>query len=159
MDQGLLLQIAIGAAGLIVGLGAGFALRRPDRRLTERMKALEGDLQDARQRYDRHRAQVEKHFERTSDLFRDLTEQYTQLYSHLAKGARELCPEGGPALGRGLDDPLLAETLGARAAAAEEGAPGAAAETAADEPEPRVDDDLSGDSADDEEKTPESGSR
>ena len=55
---------------------------------------------------------MEKHFERTSELFRDLTEQYTALYAHLAEGARELCAEGGPALGRGLNDPLLATTFG-----------------------------------------------
>lgn len=112
MDQGVLLLIGIGAAGLLVGLGVGLVLRRPDGRLRERVKTLEADLQEAQRRHDAHRARVEKHFERTSDLFRDLTEQYTALYTHLAEGARELCPEGGPALGRGFNDPLLAASFG-----------------------------------------------
>jgi len=113
MDPALLWQIGIGGGGLLAGLGLGFALRRPDRKLTARVTELEADLHAAERRYDEHRARVEKHFERTSQLFRDLTEHYTALYSHLAEGARELCPEGGPALGRGLDDPLLSLGFGA----------------------------------------------
>lgn len=102
------LQIGIGLAGLALGLLLGLALRRPERTLRARVAELELELQDARRIHDEHRARVEKHFERTSDLFRDLTDHYAALYSHLAEGARQLCPEGGPALGRGLDDPLLA---------------------------------------------------
>ena len=113
MDQVVLWQIGIGVAAFVIGLGAGLALRRPDRRMKAQIEALRGELQDKQREYDQHRARVDKHFERTSDLFRNLTEQYTELYGHLAEGARELCSEGGPALGRGLNDPLLAATLGA----------------------------------------------
>jgi uncharacterized membrane-anchored protein YhcB (DUF1043 family) len=97
----------------VIGLGAGLVLRRPDRRMKAQVEALRSELQETQREYDQHRARIDKHFERTSDLFRGLTEQYTELYGHLAEGARELCSEGGPALGRGLNDPLLAATLGA----------------------------------------------
>jgi uncharacterized membrane-anchored protein YhcB (DUF1043 family) len=113
MDQVVLWQIGIGVAAFAVGLGAGLVLRQPDRRMRAQLEALRSELLESQRRFDQHRARVDKHFERTSDLFRDMTEQYTALYSHLAEGARELCSEGGPALGRGLNDPLLAATLGA----------------------------------------------
>ncbi len=113
MDQVVLWQIGIGVAAFVIGLGAGLALRRPDRRMKAQLEALRGELQESQRQHDQHRARVDKHFERTSDLFRDLTDQYTALYAHLAEGARELCSEGGPALGRGLNDPLLGASLGA----------------------------------------------
>lgn len=113
MDQAVLWQIGTGVVAFVIGLGAGLALRRPDRRMKAQVEALRGELQESQRAYHQHRARVDKHFERTSELFRDLTEQYTELYGHLAEGAREICSEGGPALGRGLNDPLLAATLGA----------------------------------------------
>jgi hypothetical protein len=88
-------------------MGAGFALRRGDATVKRRVQELESKLAEAQRRYEAQQASVEKHFEKTSDLFRDLTENYTALYGHLAEGARTLCPEGGPALGPGLNDPLL----------------------------------------------------
>ena len=52
-----------------------------------------------------------KHFSGTSDLFRDLTHQYTTLYAHLAEGARELCPDQVPSLGHGMGEPPLVAAL------------------------------------------------
>jgi uncharacterized membrane-anchored protein YhcB (DUF1043 family) len=100
-------QVGIGVALFLAGLGAGFALRRGDAATKRRLQQLEAELAEARRLADAQQASVESHFEKTSDLFRDLTENYTALYSHLADGARTLCPEGGPALGRGLNNPLL----------------------------------------------------
>ncbi len=131
MDEVVLWQIGIGAVAFLLGLGAGTLLRRPDRRLKARLEELQGELQESRREYDQHRARVEKHFERTSELFRDTTEQYTALYSHLAQGARDLCPGGGPALGRGLNDPLLAATFGSDAPWKSEAAQSEAAQSEA----------------------------
>jgi uncharacterized membrane-anchored protein YhcB (DUF1043 family) len=100
-------QVGIGVALFLAGLGAGLVLRRGDAATKRRLQQLEDELAEARRLADAQQASVEKHFEKTSDLFRDLTENYTALYSHLADGARTLCPEGGPALGRGLNNPLL----------------------------------------------------
>ncbi len=145
MDPTLLVQIAIAVASLLVGLGAGYALRRPDRSLSARAEELEtqlaearGATEEARRAQDAYRGQVEKHFEKTSDLFRDLTEQYTTLYGRLAEGARELCPEGGPALGRGLNDPLLAARAGAPETPGDDAAASVAAETVGEE-QPGID--------------------
>ena len=71
------------------------------------MAELERDLETARSEFHGYRDRVEKHFGQTSDLFRDLTARYTALYTHLAEGARDLCPERVPELGRGFEGALL----------------------------------------------------
>lgn len=118
----------------LIGLGAGIFLRRSGVRsaraeaerlgvdLTEirsQLAAAEDALRSARRELEEQRAAVAKHFERTSDLFRELTRQYTALYSHLAEGARELCPEQRIPLGVGFSEPLLASG-GARPEAGDE---------------------------------------
>ncbi len=133
MDSVIVQIVVFAAAGLLVGIGIGYALRRPDRSAQRREQALEaelaelrGELDELQRESDGYRSSVEKHFVKTSELFRSLTEHYTDLYGHLAGGARELCPEGSPALGRGLDDPLLAATIGAPESGEDPGALGPA---------------------------------
>jgi len=41
--------------------------------------------------YQDYQAQVEEHFEETSKKFKDMTEQYQDLYKHLSVGATSLC--------------------------------------------------------------------
>lgn len=107
-----MLLLVVGGAGLglfLLGLGVGRWLgRRADAGLRARAADLERDLDATLGRLGDYRREVEKHFGQTSDLFRDLTRQYTTLYAHLAEGARELCPERVPEIGRGLEGPLLA---------------------------------------------------
>jgi uncharacterized membrane-anchored protein YhcB (DUF1043 family) len=112
----------------LIGLGTGVFLRRGGirtaraeaERLGQDLGAARALLADAEEKrraaegeLEAQRAAVAKHFERTSDLFRDLTRQYTALYAHLAEGARELCPDLAIPLGHGLTEPLLG--AGARA--------------------------------------------
>ncbi len=98
------------AFGLGLALGAvavGLLQRRSGGEARERAERLAVELDETRQELETRRAEVARHFEETSGLFRDLTEQYTRLYAHLSEGAREFCPEEVPVLGRGLDGPLL----------------------------------------------------
>ena len=98
------------AAGLIVGAGVVFLLlRRGGSVNRERVESLATELEETRLELEGHREEVSKHFVGTSDLFRELTEQYTRLYAHLATGAREFCPDEVPSLGQGLDNPLLVD--------------------------------------------------
>jgi uncharacterized membrane-anchored protein YhcB (DUF1043 family) len=96
--------IAIALFG--VGLLAGVALRAwlSDGRVRERQ--LEIELETERERFSTYRDRVEKHFNQTAHLFRDLTNQHAALYHHLAEGARELSPNpellGGQAFGPAL---------------------------------------------------------
>ncbi len=94
-------ELAIGAGLLVAGIALG-ALASGAGRVRERLRALERELALERERHAVYQDEVAKHFGRTSDLFRDLTRQYTSLYAHLAEGARDLCADRLPALGRGF---------------------------------------------------------
>lgn len=92
------------AAGLVTfaaGLAAGAWLSRADRGVRQRVVELEAECERLAARLQSERDAVAKHFDRTSDLFRDLTRDYTALYAHLAEGARDLCPDRVPEIGRG----------------------------------------------------------
>ena len=127
------------------GLGLGVWLRRPNAKTRGRIASLETELLDARAQLESQRAGVAKHFERTGELFRDLTGQYTALYAHLAEGARELCPDPNELLGRGfaeLPPALKADLTSSDAGIALDQTPSnsaempAATEAVASEPEP-----------------------
>jgi uncharacterized membrane-anchored protein YhcB (DUF1043 family) len=95
--------VGLFAAGLLVG---GFWFRRRDEDRTRAVR-LEKDLADARAEHERYRASVSEHFARSSDLFRDLTNQYTSLYRHLAEGARDLGRPDLPAFEGAPEPPRL----------------------------------------------------
>lgn len=118
IGPGLLVLVGM----FLIGLGSGVFLRRGGvrtaraeaERLAAELGQVRGELADAeaqlraaRGELESQRAAVAKHFERTSDLFRDLTHQYTALYAHLAEGARELCPDRRIPLGGGFGGPLI----------------------------------------------------
>jgi uncharacterized membrane-anchored protein YhcB (DUF1043 family) len=86
-----------GVLVFVVGFLGGSWWRRgrdEDRRMAVR---LERELSEARADLERYRERVSQHFEKSSDLFRDLTSQYSSLYKHLAEGARDLARPGIPA--------------------------------------------------------------
>ncbi len=106
-DETAGIQLAIAFGLLVGGLSVGVALGRGGSRARARIRELELEVRQAREEQAAYRDQVGKHFSGTSDLFRDLTHQYTALYAHLAEGARDLCPDQVPALGRGMGAPPL----------------------------------------------------
>jgi uncharacterized membrane-anchored protein YhcB (DUF1043 family) len=108
MDSNAILLAAFAAGLLLGGVTVGLLQRRSGRSARERAEQLTAEIDATREEFESHREEVAQHFARTSDLFRDLTEQYTLLYSHLTEGAREFCTDDEPALARGLDTPLLA---------------------------------------------------
>ncbi len=101
------IQLAIAFGLLVGGLSAGLALARGGPRARARIRELELELRQSREEHAAYRDQVGKHFSGTSDLFRDLTHQYTALYAHLGEGARDLCPDQVSALGGGMGAPPL----------------------------------------------------
>jgi uncharacterized membrane-anchored protein YhcB (DUF1043 family) len=121
----LLLWFAGGAA--VGALLVGWLGRRGARLAEERAAQLERDLEEARGEADAQAERIARHFARTSDLFRELTERYTQLYAHLADGARQFCTDEVPAIARGFEGALLGpevETEAAGARPADRGAAG-----------------------------------
>jgi uncharacterized membrane-anchored protein YhcB (DUF1043 family) len=87
------------AAGIVVGLFAS----RFGRGVRGRVRRLENELSEEREASRRYGQTVAEHFERTSDLFRELTHRYTALYTHLAEGARNLCADRAPRIGSAFE--------------------------------------------------------
>jgi uncharacterized membrane-anchored protein YhcB (DUF1043 family) len=52
---------------------------------------LESQLDQARQSRADYEAEVSEHFAQTADLLHKLTDDYRAVYTHLAKGADQLC--------------------------------------------------------------------
>ena len=77
------------AFGVVAGLGLAYVLlpgSRLARRALEERDALQHELDDFRRG-------VDDHFQKTSDLFQDLTSRYREVYDHLSKGAQTLVRE------------------------------------------------------------------
>ena len=108
MDPNVLLLLAFAGGALAGGLITGWLVRRGDHTAQHRVAELGIELAKLRSELDARGAQISSHFVRTSDLFRDLTERYTELYAHLADGARQFCPDETPAIARGLEGLLPA---------------------------------------------------
>jgi uncharacterized membrane-anchored protein YhcB (DUF1043 family) len=98
------MQIAIASGLLVGGVLLGLILARGGKGARARARRLEKELRQAQELLASYQDQVAKHFVQSSDLFEDLTRQYTAVWDHLAQGARDLCAERVAALGRGFDD-------------------------------------------------------
>ncbi|MDH3716294.1 MAG: YhcB family protein [Gammaproteobacteria bacterium] len=53
-------------------------------------QALRRELSELQTEMESYRARVDEHFERTSDLFQEVTRKYRSLHDHLAQGATGL---------------------------------------------------------------------
>ena len=83
MDWSMALAFALGA---VVGALIMYLLRH---RLND-TQALRRRLSEIQSELDSYRTQVDEHFERTSDLFQEVTQKYRDLHDHLAQGATGL---------------------------------------------------------------------
>lgn len=80
-----------GAIVFAIGSGAGFFVARQlkDKRTLE----LEQQLQATQSQLTEYRDEVNRHFLKSSLLFNKLTDNYREVYEHLATGAQKLCNE------------------------------------------------------------------
>jgi uncharacterized membrane-anchored protein YhcB (DUF1043 family) len=108
MDPTVLLLLTFAGGAIAGALVATWLERRGGRAAYDRAAELEIELAKTRSELEAQGVQIATHFARTSDLFRDLTGQYTQLYAHLAEGARQFCREDVPEIARGLEGLLPA---------------------------------------------------
>lgn len=107
------LIIAALTAGILIGALVVHLLHRRSSGVNrDRAEQLALEVEETRMEIESNRDDVSRHFEQTSELFRDLTQQYSRLYSHLAEGAREFSSGSISELGRGFENPLLGEEGG-----------------------------------------------
>lgn len=80
-----------GAIVFAIGGGTGFFIARQikDKRTLE----LEQQLQTTQNELSEYQGDVNRHFLKTSLLFNKLTDDYREVYEHLATGAQKLCNE------------------------------------------------------------------
>lgn len=78
---------------LILCLGglAGFFIARQTK--GKHTRQLEQDLESTRKELAEYRHNVDRHFLKTSLLFNKLTDDYREIYEHMATGAQRLCSE------------------------------------------------------------------
>tara|TARA_R110002096_G_scaffold194356_3_gene376470 strand:+ start:12109 stop:12606 length:498 start_codon:yes stop_codon:yes gene_type:complete len=111
--------------GLVIGLIGGFLLTlwfNKDRSSTNAKKIEE--LEAEREKYHK---QVDDHFVNTAVLFKGLTDQYRDVYRHIASGAEQLCSEDAKALHIHLEEnALLTKESEAKVEPKEESKEGAA---------------------------------
>jgi uncharacterized membrane-anchored protein YhcB (DUF1043 family) len=62
--------------------------------LGTRLAKSEAEREQVSDQLTSYRAEVTGHFAQTSELLREMTLQYRNIYQHLAEGAEALCPEG-----------------------------------------------------------------
>jgi len=73
-------------AGVLIGALA-YRLLSPSVKQADKVKT---ELDVAREELDSYRASVNQHFDKTSELVNDLTQNYVKVYQHLAQGAQTL---------------------------------------------------------------------
>jgi uncharacterized membrane-anchored protein YhcB (DUF1043 family) len=90
--EGSAMALIAGAIG--IGLGAAIGLiigkskAQPD---TAKTDALENEITRLNDEHQQYREQVDAHFNKSSDLIVELTQNYRNVYAHLSDGARNLC--------------------------------------------------------------------
>jgi uncharacterized membrane-anchored protein YhcB (DUF1043 family) len=77
---------------LAVGVLFGFVFGRSKGDVSApKVRELEKRLYDADQEMKGYRGQVTQHFEKTATLFNQLTNDYREVYEHLANSSNQLC--------------------------------------------------------------------
>jgi uncharacterized membrane-anchored protein YhcB (DUF1043 family) len=111
MIDSLVIPILTGAVSLAVGVLIGRLTGNNRQEVLELKSQLESankqrelaqasvdaakdEIKRTREQFDGYRGEVAEHFTGTSQLLRDLTHQYREVYDHLATGAISLFPEG-----------------------------------------------------------------
>lgn len=94
---------------LVLGIAMGTVIGALLTILFNKLTATEGseELKKLQAEHEQYRKKVDDHFVNSSILFKGLTEQYRDVYRHIADGAGELCSEEAKAIQVGMDEPSL----------------------------------------------------
>lgn len=77
--------------GIIVAAGAGFYFGRNFSSNEKEKGRLEAELKEKREELEAFRGKVTSHFEKTADLFNQVSDSYQSLYDHMANSSSQLC--------------------------------------------------------------------
>jgi uncharacterized membrane-anchored protein YhcB (DUF1043 family) len=97
VNSGMEDWVVVAIVGAAVGLLIGYFFGRRSAPGSEENRELEQKLEDAQAATERFEQRVNAHFVETAGKLNALTENYRDVYAHLASGAGELCTlENGP---------------------------------------------------------------
>jgi len=77
--------------GIIVAAAAGFFIGRNFSGEAREKSRLEQEVQEKQAELDAFRNKVTNHFEKTADLFNQVSDSYQSLYDHIAQSSNQLC--------------------------------------------------------------------
>jgi len=91
--------------GVLLGLALGFGLSM----LLDYFKgdSSSEEIGQLKAEHEAYRKKVDDHFVNSAVLFKGLTEQYRDVYRHIAGGAGDLCSDEAKVLQVDLDEPML----------------------------------------------------
>lgn len=93
----------------VVALIIGFFLGRRMAPGSQETRELEGKLDEAKAHQERYETRVNAHFADTASKLNALTQNYRDVYEHLANGATDLCSQDGAAQFNALAAPAAQE--------------------------------------------------
>ena len=77
--------------GIIAAAAAGFYFGRNLSTNSQEKNRLEQELKDKQEELEAFRNKVTNHFEKTADLFNQVSDSYQSLYDHMATSSNQLC--------------------------------------------------------------------
>ena len=77
--------------GIIVAAGAGFYFGRNLSGNEKERVRLESELKEKQVELEAFRGKVNSHFEKTAELFNQVSDSYQSLYDHMANSSTQLC--------------------------------------------------------------------
>ena len=80
----------VGIAALVIGVIIGAIAYRLFTPALRNASKLRSELDEAKEELNNYKASVSSHFNKTSDLVNELTQDYVKVYKHLAEGAQTL---------------------------------------------------------------------
>lgn len=83
----------IGLGCLLTGAVIGAVMFKLMMSDEARVRALEEELQTVNEEFETYKSNVHQHFSGSAQLLGKLTESYRDVFSHMAEGARSLCPD------------------------------------------------------------------
>ena len=103
-SMSLELVIVFCVIAIIFGAAIGFFIGRRSADDQKQIRDLKGQLSNSRSEHEAYRQQVNNHFQKTSELFGSLTNNYRTVFLHLAEGSQELCSSDAAKLKLVSDD-------------------------------------------------------
>ncbi len=87
----MLMEVFSIVIGILVAAGAGFLMGRSFSSDAQEKSRLENEVKEKQAELDAFRNKVTSHFEKTADLFNQVSDSYQGLYDHIAKSSNQLC--------------------------------------------------------------------